>query len=253
MEFNAEKEVENVIQFIREYYHKNNLGGVIIGISGGKDSAIVSALFTRALGKEKVIGVTMPCHSKEKDKSDAEVISDYFGFPLYNFDLTKTFKSFKQEFEKLAINKNTSNSDLNLKPRLRMATLYYFAALFGDELPYLVAGTGNQCEIYVGYFTKGGDGMSDINVLANYSVSQVIAMGDVLEVPKEVLYKNPSDGLGDQTDEDKLGVTYNQIESYINGEELDEETNTKIKTMHQRNSHKAGIVYYERGINNGNN
>ena len=101
MSFNAGKEAEQVISFIRDYYTKNNLGGVILGISGGKDSGVVAALFTEALGKENVIGVTMPCHSKDEDREDAKLISDYYGFELINFDITNTFDSFKNELGKL--------------------------------------------------------------------------------------------------------------------------------------------------------
>ncbi len=250
MEFNAEKETNNIIDFIRKYYKENNLGGAIIGISGGKDSAVVSALFTKALGQENVIGITMPCHSKNTDKSDAEIISNYFGFKLYNFDLTQIFDSFKEELRNSITHKEsqTINSDINLKPRLRMATLYYFAALLTEikNQTYLVAGTGNKCEIYVGYFTKGGDGMSDINVLANYTVSEVIQIGEYLDVPKEVLYKTPSDGLGKQTDEEKLGVSYGEIEDYIKGEPIRKHSKQLIKTLHDKNKHKEGIIIIER-------
>ena len=96
-EFNVEFEVNNIINFIRDYYKNNNLGGVILGISGGKDSGVVAALFTRALGKENVIGVTLPCHTIASAKNDAKLVSDYYGFPLINFDITNTFDTFKNE------------------------------------------------------------------------------------------------------------------------------------------------------------
>ena len=89
MKFDALKEKDNIVKFIREYYKKNNLGGVVIGISGGKDSGVVAGLFTEALGKENVVGFTLPCHSKEEDRSHAKLVSDFYGFELYNFDLTK--------------------------------------------------------------------------------------------------------------------------------------------------------------------
>ena len=72
--FDAKLETEKIIEFIRDYYKKNNLGGVILGISGGKDTGVVAGLFTLALGKENVIGVTMPCHSKSEDKTDAKLV-----------------------------------------------------------------------------------------------------------------------------------------------------------------------------------
>lgn len=244
---NPKKETEKIIEFIQNYYKENNLKGAIIGISGGKDSAVVAALFTKALGKENVIGLTMPCHSNIQDKNDAEIISKHFGFKLYNFDLTNTYDTFKENFKNQKELK-TKNSDINLKPRLRMATLYYFATLLTEikQKPFIVAGTGNKCEIYVGYFTKGGDGMSDINVLANYTVSEVIKIGKYLNVPKEILYKTPSDGLSSQTDEDKLGVTYKEIEDYLNKNIINEKSKQIIENLHNKNKHKKGIVTIER-------
>ena len=251
MEFDAKKETENVINFIREYYQKNNLGGVILGISGGKDSGVVAALFTKALGKENVIGVTMPCHSKEEDRIDAKLISDYYGFTLINMDITNTFDTFKEEVSKLGTftEEELKNSDINLKPRIRMATLYYLSALYTalNKKTYLVAGTSNKCELYVGYFTKGGDSVHDISPIADFTVDEVIKIGEVLEVPKKVLYKAPSDGLSGQTDEEKIGVTYKDIASYIENENnVEEQTKQKIKKLHNNNLHKFNIPTYRR-------
>lgn len=250
--FDVKKETNNVINFIRDYYKKNNLGGAIIGISGGKDSAVVSALFTKALGKENVIGVTMPCHSNENDKVDAKLISDYYGFEMINFDITGVFDSFKSELRNLSnfTMDEVKNSDINLKPRLRMATLYYLAALYSTVKgkTYLVAGTSNKCELYVGYFTKGGDSVHDISPIADFTVDEVIAIGKYLNVPEKVLYKTPNDGLSNQTDEDKLGVKYKDIASYmIDENSVDEETKVKIKKLHDTNKHKFVIPTYRKG------
>ena len=132
MKFNAENETKKIVEFIRNYYKENNLGGAILGISGGKDSGVVAALLVEALGKENVIGVTLPCHSKDEDKIDAKLISDFYGFELINFDITSTYDTFKKELNNLGTFtlEETKNSDINLKPRLRMATLYYLAALY---------------------------------------------------------------------------------------------------------------------------
>ena len=100
-EFNAKEEVKNIVKFVREYYKNNNLGGAILGISGGKDSGVVAALMVEALGKENLIGVTLPCHSKEEDRIDAKLVSDYYGFELINFDITSTFDAFKDELKNL--------------------------------------------------------------------------------------------------------------------------------------------------------
>ncbi len=242
----AKRETEKIVKFIKEYFQEYKLGGVVIGISGGKDSAVAAALFTKALGKENVLGVTMPCHSKEEDKKDAKIVQEKYGFEMIDINLTDTFDTYKIEINKLGnyTERELENSDINIKPRLRMMTLYYLAALYTKtkEKTYIVAGTGNKCEIYVGYFTKGGDGMSDINVLASFTVSEVIKIGEYLEVPKEVLYKKPSDGLGKLTDEEKLGVTYKEIEDYMKNKEVSTEAKRTIKKLHRQNLHKKGII-----------
>ena len=250
-EFNAERETKRIIEFIRKYYKDNNLGGVILGISGGKDSGVVAGLFVEALGKENVIGVTLPCHSKENDRIDAKLVSDYYGFELINFDLTNVFDSFKDELNNLGVfnEEETKNSDINLKPRLRMSTLYYLAALFSSvrNKTYLVAGTSNKCELYVGYFTKGGDSVHDIAVIADYTVEEVIKIGDYIKVPNKVLYKTPNDGLSNQSDEEKLGVPYSAVAQYMEDEsKVDEETRAKIRKLHNNNLHKFNIPTYRK-------
>ena len=250
--FNVEKETERVIEFVRNYYKENNLGGAILGISGGKDSGVVAAILVNALGKENVIGVTLPCHSRVTDKTDAKLVSDYYGFELINFDITKTFDTFKEELTNLGEfnQEQTKNSDINLKPRLRMSTLYYLAALYSNlkGKTYLVAGTSNKCELFVGYFTKGGDSVHDISTIADFTVEEVIKIGEYLKVPEKVLYKTPDDGLSNQTDEDKLGVKYSEIAAYMEDENLvDKKTAVKIRKLHKNNLHKFNIPTYKQG------
>lgn len=251
MKFDALKETKNVINFIKDYFEKNNLGGVVLGISGGKDSGVVAGLLTEAIGKDKVIGVTMPCHSKDEDRDDAKLISDYYGFKLINMDLTDSFDTYKEQVNLLGnfTDEELKNSDINLKPRLRMATLYYLAALYTaiNKKTYIVAGTSNKCELYVGYFTKGGDSVHDIAPIADFTVEEVIKIGEVLKVPEKVLYKKPSDGLSNQSDEDKLGVTYKDIATFMeNPDEVDKKTRQKIKRLHDNNLHKFSIPTYRR-------
>ena len=250
MKFEPKKETEKIIKFIQEYYKNNNLKGVVLGISGGKDSAVVAALFSKALGAENVLGVTLPCQSHKSDATDAKLVADKYGFELINLDLTPAFDAFQNEVEKLGnfTEEQLKNSTINLKPRLRMSSVYYLAALYSELKggTYIVAGTSNKCELFVGYFTKGGDSTHDIAVINDYTVDEVIQLGDYLEVPHEVLYKTPSDGLSNQTDEDKLGVKYKDIAKYMNNEELDEETKLKIEKLHKNAKHKFKIPKYER-------
>ena len=249
--FDAEKEVNNIVEFIRKYYKGNNLDGVIMGISGGKDSAVVSAIFTKALGKENVIGVTIPCHSNAEDFNDAKLISDYYGFRLINFDIINVFDTFKNEVNKLGdfSKEELKNSDINIKPRLRMTTLYYLAALYSavEGKKYLVAGTSNKSELFVGYFTKGGDSVSDISTIADFTVEEVIKLGEYLKVPEKVLYKAPSDGLSSQSDEEKLGVKYSDISLYMKDKTLlPKDVQEKIEKLHENNQHKFNIPTYKR-------
>ena len=178
MIFDSEKECENIINFVKDYYSKNNLKGAVIGISGGKDSAVVLAIFVKALGKENVVGVTMPCHSNPEDRADAEMLGKFYDIEMVNYDLTSTYDAFKGQLPNVggSINfsavseDNLKNSDINIKPRLRMATLYYLAAMYSSIRggTYLVAGTSNKSECFVGYFTKGGDSVHDIDVIKDY-------------------------------------------------------------------------------------
>jgi NAD+ synthase len=251
MNFDAKKETKNVVEFIKKYYKDNHLGGAVIGVSGGKDSAVVLALLVKALGKENVIGLTLPCHSKNEDKSLAQLVANYYGVKLYNVDLTTTFDVFTSEIEnsfgKVSQDK-LIDSNINLKPRLRMSTLYYFAAMLSKvkNVPYLVVGTSNKCELYVGYFTKGGDSVHDISPIADFSVEEVIKIGEVLKVPNEVLYRTPSDGISNMSDEDKLGVTYKEISAYLNNEEISETSKKRIETLHKNNNHKFYIPTYRK-------
>ena len=248
--FNAEQEIENVVSFVKEYFNRCGLTGAVIGISGGKDSAVVAALLVKALGPENVYGLALPCHSKDEDLEDAKLVSNHYGFPLAKFDLTSTYDSFVNEVQNLTGSNDYDNANQNLKPRLRMSSLYYFAsALSKNGKRYIVAGTSNKSELFVGYFTKGGDSTHDIDLIADFTVSEVIKIGEVLGVPEKVLYKAPSDGLSGKTDEDKLGVTYQAIEDYIYERELDPETKAKVKRLHENNLHKFNIPTYRRGNN----
>lgn len=250
MKFNAKKEANNIIEFIKETFNNNNLKGAVLGISGGKDSAIVAALLVHAIGSENVLGVTLPCHSHISDKNDAILVSEKYGFELINIDLTKTYDSFLSEINKLGNYKEEElkNSNINIKPRLRMSSVYYLAALYSSIKggTYVVAGTSNKCELYVGYFTKGGDSTYDIGILNDYTVDEVIQIGKYLEVPKEVLFKKPSDGLSGLSDEDKLGVTYKEIADFIDNKEISIESKSKIEKLHKNNQHKFNIPVYRR-------
>lgn len=248
--FDASYEVNNIVKFIRNYYTKNNLKGVVLGISGGKDSAVVAALFCKAIGSENVLGVTLPCHSLEIDKTDAQKVSEKFNFELINIDLTNTYDCFINEINKLGnfSEEELKNSNINIKPKLRMSSLYYLAQLYSQLKggTYIVAGTSNKSELYVGYFTKGGDSTYDIGVLNDYTVDEVIKIGKYLEVPESIINKIPSDGLSQMSDEEKLGVKYKDIELYMKNEIKEGKIKDKIEELHKSSLHKFNIPVYKR-------
>ena len=250
--FDANKTSEEIIEFIRNYYKENNLKGAVIGISGGKDSAVVAGLFVKALGKENVVGIWLPCHSKEEDKINAKELTHHFGFELKEFDLTNIFDGYEEQFKNInnPLDIELIDANINIKPRLRMTTLYYYAAYLSkkNKGAYIVPGTSNKCEIYVGYFTKGGDNVCDIQVLSDLTVEEVIKVGEAIGVPKDIIYKTPDDGLSGKTDEEKLGVKYKEIADVIEteGKNIEEETKEKIQELHKNNMHKFNIPTYKR-------
>lgn len=254
MKFDAKAETERIIEYIRSYYKDNHMKGAVLGVSGGKDSAVVAALFSKALGSKNVVGVALPCHSSQLDFDLAKKVTDFYGIELMKVDLTPVYEAFLKETQgRWAATDDTilKNSNLNIKPRLRMSTLYYIAAALSAERDggYLVAGTCNKSEMFVGFFTKGADNVSDINVLADLTVEEVIKVGEVLKVPKEALYRVPNDGLSNIDDEKKLGVTYYQIAKYMDDpSSVDDAAAKKIWNLHKSNKHKTVITTYKKSM-----
>ena len=251
--FDVEKVTNEIIEFIRDYYKKCNLKGAVIGISGGKDSGVVAGLLARALGPENVVGIWMPCHSKKGDHENAKLVANHFGFKLKEFNLTNIYDSYVEQIKKnnLVNDDNLIDANINIKPRLRMSTLYYYAAMLSNINGgvYIVPGTSNKCELYVGYFTKGGDNVSDINVLADLTVDEVIQVGEYIGVPDKAIHKVPDDGLSGKTDEEKLGVKYSEIAEVINNPEnpnVSHEVYEKIKRLHKNNLHKFNVATYRK-------
>ena len=247
--FDPKKEKDAIVAFIRDYFEKNHLKGAVLGISGGKDSAVVAGLMCEAIGPENFTGLTLPCFSKDRDANGAKLVAKKFGFELVNVDLTPVFEVFKRELTHGGeyTPEQVKNADINLKPRLRMASAYYMAQLLSALKGgvYIVPGTSNACEKFVGYYTKGGDNVCDIAPIMNLTVEEVIKIGEVLGVPEEVLYRAPDDGLSGLTDEDKLGVKYSDIAKVLRGEEgVSEEDYQKIMKLHNASLHKVNLPVY---------
>ncbi|MBQ8379935.1 MAG: NAD(+) synthase [Clostridia bacterium] len=233
------KEADNAINWIKEYVEKAGAKGVVIGNSGGKDSAVVIAMASKALGADKVLTVSMPCQSIATDFNDAKLVADTFNTRFIKIDLTETFEIMMNEINRALEDTQVSvESCVNVKPRLRMTTLYSIAQTYG----YLVLGTGNLCEAMVGYTTKWGDSASDFNPIGNFTIDEVLAIGAYLGVPEKILKKAPADGLGKQTDEEKMGIKYSQIAEMIETGNTDEKAKVEILRRYNASKHKRTLV-----------
>ena len=209
--------------------------GFVLGLSGGIDSAVAAGLCKRASGDE-VLGVWMPCHSVPEDERYARMTADALGIDLLTVDLSPVYDAFVA-----ALPKGNDMADANLKPRLRMSTVYYMA----QSRRYLVAGTGNRPELMVGYFTKYGDGGVDIEPLGQLYKYEVRELGRVLGVPAPVIARAPSPGLWPgQTDEGEMGITYKEIDAILAAWEAGQQPDlpadriAKVKGMVARSAHK---------------
>lgn len=234
-------EIEKRVAFIKEKIKEAHAEGLIFGNSGGKDSALVGILCSMA--SENVLAVAMPCHSKRnygEDMDDAIALSKAFNIPMITVDLTET-RSVLTE----AMNSNLSPAAVsNIAPRLRMTTLY----ALGQTHNYLVVGTGNRSERYMGYFTKWGDGAFDLNPIADLTATEVFEFLRYLKAPLNIIEKAPSAGLFEgQTDEKEMGVTYKAIDEYITEGKTDPESKAIIDRYHRVSEHKRKLptVYGE--------
>lgn len=232
------QEMNSAIFWIYEYVVSCNAKGVVIGNSGGKDSATVLAMAVKALGADKVLAIEMPCLSNPADLQDAELVAKTFGVRTIQVDLSNAYQELEGEIQTRLQEELVTESKVNMKPRLRMTTLYAIAQTLG----YLVIGTGNLCEAMVGYTTKWGDNSSDFNPIGNFTVSEVLEIGKYLGVPTQILQKAPSDGLGNQTDEQKMGIRYRQIEEMIETGQTDERAKLEILKRFQLSDHKRKMV-----------
>ncbi len=237
--FDAKKEIKKIVAWIKEWFEANGpKASAVIGISGGKDSSICAALLVKALGKDRVVGVLMP-DGEQSDISDSYQLVEHLGLKHYVINIGPATTALKdtlaEQFEL------TNDTCINIPPRIRMTTLYAVA----QSLPNggRVANTCNRSEDYIGYSTKYGDAAGDFAILADFTVSEVLQIGDALGIPQNLVRKAPSDGLSGMTDEDKIGFTYAVLDRYIlEGVCEDEETRKKIDRMHVLNLHKLKTI-----------
>lgn len=227
-------QTQKAIKWIKDYVETSKAKGIVIGNSGGKDSATVLAMAAKAVGKESVVAVSMPCFSNEKDLEDAKLVADTFNVKLLQIDLSHTNQNMEKEIENQLERGLSKEASINIKPRLRMSTLYAVAQTLG----YLVIGTSNLCERMVGYTTKWGDSSSDFNPIGNFTVEEVVQIGRYLGVPEKILKKAPSDGLSKQTDEEKMGIKYSQIAEMIETGNTQEKAKKEIIRKYENSKHK---------------
>jgi NAD+ synthase len=217
-------QAESIARWMRERVTAAGAQGLVVGLSGGVDSAVVARL-SQLAAPGAVVGVLMPCHSDPQDERDAALVAKQFSLETARLDLGPAYDGFvaaaKAALDSLpaAMRKQHPHDDprarvplANMKPRMRMTALYFLA----NSLNYLVAGTGNKSELAIGYFTKYGDGGVDILPLANLVKSEVFALARELNVPEAIVKRTPTAGLWlGQTDESEMGFTYADLENYL--------------------------------------
>ena len=227
---------KKIVNWIRERIKEAGAKGIVMGLSGGVDSSCVAALAKAAVGRKNLLALILPCHSQLEDLEDANMVAGKLNIKTKTIDLAKIYDDLRKLLPK--VNRLTQ---ANLKPRLRMAILYYFA----NNLNYLVCGTGNKSELMVGYFTKHGDGATDILPLGDLLKRDVRRLAEELKIPPYIINKIPTAGLWPgQTDEGEMGMTYPQLDDIL--ERIEEKrkqvlsTNkvNKVKRMIKGSEHK---------------
>lgn len=226
---------EEISRWIKEKISEASAAGAVLGMSGGVDSSVVAVLCKKALG-ENVLGVIMPSNSSPEDERDAMLVAEKFKIKTVKVELGKVF----EESIKV-LPPGSKLAEANLRPRLRMATLYYIA----NTLNYIVAGTGNKSEELIGYFTKYGDGGVDILPIGGIYKKQVGELARYLKIPERIITKVPTAGLWHgQTDEGEIGITYENLDRILEALErgdtrgLNSNLLKKVKDMIAKSQHK---------------
>jgi len=233
--FDARKIKDGCVDWIRSFFQENGPDcTAVVGISGGKDSSVVAALCVEALGKERVLGVLMPC-GEQHDIDMAYKLVKHLGIRHYEVNIKEAAEALKASipFEL------SQQSLVNLLPRIRMTTLYAVSQSFNGR----VANTCNLSEDWVGYSTRYGDAAGDFSPLCNLTVQEVKEIGRALGLPADLVDKVPIDGLCGKTDEDNLGFTYAELDHYIRTGEIENQaTKARIDQLHQQNLFKLQLM-----------
>ena len=233
-----EEYLKEVELFLQQYLKDAHAKGYVLGVSGGIDSALVAALAVKAVGRDKLLALLMPIDSHPDDVNYGVLLCKQYGIDYQIIDLSDAYHTLISEYDirtdeagKLALN--------NTKVRLRMVTLYAYA----QSRSALVLGTDNADEIHVGYFTKYGDGAADLVPLAELTKGEVFQASKLLGVPEAIVKRIPTAGLfSGQTDEGELGVTYEQLDRYLLGEDVDQKVKERIQYLHRISEHKRNPI-----------
>ncbi|MGY0693195.1 NAD(+) synthase [Virgibacillus sp. FSP13] len=232
--------VDKIVQWLQQQVQETGVNGLLVGVSGGLDSAVVAHLIKRA-APDHSLGVIMPCKSNPTDINHAQDVTESCEINTVTVDLTETHQVLYNGIQQQVRQKgewqeaNDQLADANLRARLRMSTLYTLATNYN----YLVVGTDNAAEWYTGYFTKYGDGGVDILPIVEFTKQEVREMASYLGVPEQIIDKKPSADLWEgQTDEAEMGTTYDTIDAYLRGEEIPETDKETIEQLHKRTEHK---------------
>lgn len=233
--FDAVKVKNDCVAWIRDFFAENGPDCcAVVGISGGKDSSVVAALCAEALGRDRVIGVLMPC-GEQADIDMAKLLVEHLGIRHFVVNIQDAVEGLKCSipFEL------STQSRTNLPPRIRMSTLYAVGQSFNGR----VANTCNLSEDFVGYSTRYGDAAGDFSPCAHLTVQEVKAIGRVLGLPDVLVDKVPIDGLCGKTDEESLGFTYAELDRYIRTGEIENLAHKeRIDTLHKRNLFKLQLM-----------
>lgn len=230
-------ELKKRVCFLKEAMNEAHASGLVFGNSGGKDSALVGILCKKAT--DNVLAIALPCKTQRnfsEDMDDAIALSKAYDIPMEIVNLTQTEEELIKAISSSETVSDTAKS--NIAPRLRMTTLYTVA----QSRNALVVGTGNRSEIYMGYFTKWGDGAYDINPIADLTVYEIYEFLEYLGAPENIIKKSPSAGLYEgQTDEGEMGVKYSSIDSYIISGDANEHDKEIIEHAHRITEHKRQL------------
>jgi len=224
-----------LVWWIRDQVVAAGCKGVVMGMSGGLDSSVLSVVCYRAF-PQSMLGILMPCYSSREEEEHAQAVANQFSIPTERVALDTVFNALLEVLPGGSIDPTIGRvAKGNLKARLRMLTLYYFA----NQLNYMVVGSSNRSELSIGYFTKYGDGGIDIMPLGNLVKGQVKDLARFLGIPQPIIDKPPSAGLwDDQTDEKEMGFSYDELDHYLLTGDASGELRERIESMIANSHHK---------------